>query len=40
MNHDGFGQNIEREVLRAIVPRIATIEIPVSDLKKSDSLVY
>ncbi|MDT8977769.1 VOC family protein [Paenibacillus sp. chi10] len=35
MNHDGFGQNIEREVLRSIVPRIATIEIPVSDLRKA-----
>jgi len=35
MNHDGFGQNIEREVLRAIVPRIATIEIPVSDLRRA-----
>ncbi|QMV42030.1 sigma-70 family RNA polymerase sigma factor [Cohnella cholangitidis] len=28
----GFGQDVEREVLRSIVPRIATIEIPVSDL--------
>ncbi|MFC5404325.1 sigma-70 family RNA polymerase sigma factor [Cohnella soli] len=35
MKNDGFEQNIEREVLRAIVPRIATIEIPVFDLRRA-----
>ncbi|MBW7475582.1 sigma-70 family RNA polymerase sigma factor [Paenibacillus oenotherae] len=35
MKKDGFDQNIEREVMRGIVPRIATIEIPVSDLRRA-----
>lgn len=32
---DGFEQTIEQEVMRAIVPRIATIELPVSDLRRA-----
>ncbi|WP_159882049.1 sigma-70 family RNA polymerase sigma factor [Paenibacillus puerhi] len=32
---DGFERSMEREVMRAIVPRIATIEIPVSDLRRA-----
>ncbi|MGG4036506.1 VOC family protein [Paenibacillus cisolokensis] len=35
MKKDGFEQNVEREVMRALVPRIATIEIPVSDLRRA-----
>ncbi|MDB5053710.1 MAG: polymerase sigma factor [Bacilli bacterium] len=32
---DELKQNIEREVMRALVPRISTIEIPVSDLRRA-----
>ena len=32
---DTFEHNIEREVMRSIVPRIATIELPVSDLRRA-----
>ncbi|XID91504.1 sigma-70 family RNA polymerase sigma factor [Paenibacillaceae bacterium WGS1546] len=35
MKQDKMTQDVEREVLRALVPRIATIEIPVSDIGKA-----
>jgi catechol 2,3-dioxygenase-like lactoylglutathione lyase family enzyme/predicted DNA-binding protein YlxM (UPF0122 family) len=35
MKKDSFEHDIEREVMRAIVPRIATIELPVSDLHRA-----
>lgn len=35
LKKDGYEQNVEREVMRALIPRIATIEIPVSALRKA-----
>jgi catechol 2,3-dioxygenase-like lactoylglutathione lyase family enzyme len=33
--NDGFEQNMEHSEMRTLVPRIATIEIPVTDLRRS-----